>query len=510
MNFSDEAFAPRGHGDGRSFRPDRIRLARALTQPAAFADPREERSFRRKYLVSGLRFSRLALLVGAFLAASFWLSLAFAGPAGPVASARQLIRLAVVLVLGLSALVLYLQPRRALRHYTAAVGLPAAFACASIAILGLLPFDFEHQRNARLVIAMTVACWLMYGFTRLPIRTLVLTCGLASVATVAGASLHQDEYLVALGAYLFVANIMGWAMALGNERRERALFLAAARQVQLQRELLANARESAEANAAKSRLVAAVNHDLHQPLTSLSLYLALLDASGSASASPLPALPLERIRECAAAMTASLSRLSEVAARCDPRERAPASCVDLRRLLQRVESVFAAQADKRGVRLEVRVPAPGACVVMSNEARLWDVLSNLVANALKYADRRRRPWVLVRAAHAGGEARLSVRDNGIGIPPVLHARIFDAYFQVTPALPGANTGSGLGLSIVREAVSRLPGHRLDLRSRAGYGARFDVFLPVTGPTLRAPAYRAATATGRETRTGSPGARGRLR
>jgi signal transduction histidine kinase len=459
-------------------------LVRVLRPPRPFDDAQMERAFRRRFLVSGLRFSRLALLSGACLAAAFWLSL-IGFPEARLASPRQLIRLAVVLALGASALFLYFQPRRALRHYVLAVGAPAALACAAIAVLGLLPPDFEYQRNARLAVAMTVACWLMYGFTRLPGPHVALICGAASVLTAAGASLHQDEYHVALVVYLLVANLVGWTMLVGNERRERALFLSSVRQTQLKQALEASARESAEANAAKSRVLAAVNHDLRQPLTSMALYLALLEPGADGRLSPEAATSLERIRECVAAMTGRVARLAEAAQSSDCLRGTRTSCVDLHPLFHRLESVFQAEAERQGVRLYIRLPAPGVFLAPSDEERLWDILSNLVGNALKYADRSRRPWVLVRAARFGDRLRITVRDNGIGIDPAFHKHIFDEYFRVDDGSRQPEGSCGLGLSIVRESVSRLPGHRVALTSEPGQGTRFDVLLPVQAPRLPA-------------------------
>jgi len=87
--------------------------------------------------------------------------------------------------------------------------------------------------------------------------------------------------------------------------------------------------------------------------------------------------------------------------------------------------------------------------------------------------------------------RITIRDNGIGIDPAYHRRIFDEYFQIGNPQRDRERGYGLGLSIVRETISRLPGHELRLSSKPGVGTRFDIVvplsdsgdaLPVCGPT----------------------------
>lgn len=71
---------------------------------------------------------------------------------------------------------------------------------------------------------------------------------------------------------------------------------------------------------------------------------------------------------------------------------------------------------------------------------------------------------------------MTIRDNGVGIDPRFHRRVFDEYFQVGNSQRDREKGYGLGLSIVRETVSRLSGHRLCMRSACGQGTRFDLFV----------------------------------
>ena len=76
-------------------------------------------------------------------------------------------------------------------------------------------------------------------------------------------------------------------------------------------------------------------------------------------------------------------------------------------------------------------------------------------------------------------ARVDILDNGIGIDPALHTRIFDEYFR-SPAVAGRVRGNGLGLAIVESTIQRLPDHRLRLRSREAEGTRVKIYLPMTG------------------------------
>src|SRR5690606_21061341 len=127
-------------------------------------------------------------------------------------------------------------------------------------------------RSGRWTVAMCLTCWLTYGFSRLPVHFSLLSCLLGSVAILGSAALYADEYLRALFVYLAMANVIGWIMAVEIERRERALFWSARQLADARARSDAMAREAFEADAAKTRVLAAVSHDLRQPLASLTLY----------------------------------------------------------------------------------------------------------------------------------------------------------------------------------------------------------------------------------------------
>ncbi|HEY6078466.1 MAG TPA: ATP-binding protein, partial [Polyangiaceae bacterium] len=85
-------------------------------------------------------------------------------------------------------------------------------------------------------------------------------------------------------------------------------------------------------------------------------------------------------------------------------------------------------------------------------ALLEQVVANLVHNALDATQGQERRHVLVRVYAAGTEARISVRDNGPGVPEALRQRIFDPFFSTK-----GERGTGLGLVLVHHAVARMGG-----------------------------------------------------
>ncbi|HMM52828.1 MAG TPA: ATP-binding protein, partial [Burkholderiaceae bacterium] len=276
------------------------------------------------------------------------------------------------------------------------------------------------------------------------------------------------------------ANLIGWIMSVEIERRERALFWSSRELAEATRSLEEMARNAADADAAKTRVLAAVSHDLRQPLASLALYAQLLRSRNEVLEPAGLTGTVERLDACVSALSGNLDRLSELGGLRDRAAPVPVAVTDLRSVLERLDNVFAPEAVRRGVRLVVRCPRGGRRFALSNDNRLWDILSNLTGNALKFASRDRAAWVLVRVRRSGASLVIEVRDNGIGIAPADQRRIFDEYFQVANHARNPEHGHGLGLSIVREAVSRLPGHSLEFESRVGCGTRFRLSMPASG------------------------------
>jgi signal transduction histidine kinase len=158
------------------------------------------------------------------------------------------------------------------------------------------------------------------------------------------------------------------------------------------------------------------------------------------------------------------------------------------------EAVIQQQAvtQRLGAQILVESPLPP---VLTDEASLFQVLSNLLSNALKFTAPGRAPVIRLRAERRDRFVRLWIIDNGIGIHERHHTKIFQLFERVPDAT--AYPGSGLGLALVRKAVSRMGGS-CGLESAPGTGSRFWIdFLappgdsgpPPSPPPPPATAYR---------------------
>jgi signal transduction histidine kinase len=167
--------------------------------------------------------------------------------------------------------------------------------------------------------------------------------------------------------------------------------------------------------------------------------------------------------------------------------------VDLRAVIDAAAESVAVTARARGIKLAIDTAEAGP-PVHGDAARLQQVVSNLLANAIKHSGDG--ATVHVRVDVIAGAARIVVRDEGHGIAPDLLPHVFEPYRQGADA---ANSGLGLGLAIVRQLVE-LHGGRVEASSAGlGHGACFTVLLPAMS---QAPAISPTTRT--RTRSELPG------
>jgi signal transduction histidine kinase len=111
--------------------------------------------------------------------------------------------------------------------------------------------------------------------------------------------------------------------------------------------------------------------------------------------------------------------------------------------------------------------------VSTDSDRLRVVLNNLLVNAVKYADPSKVPSrVSVRGSVNATALHITVSDNGIGIHPERLPRIFDMFYRAHDH----SEGSGLGLYIVKEVVTKMGG-QIQVKSQPGEGTTFDIDLP---------------------------------
>ncbi|HZP61210.1 MAG TPA: ATP-binding protein, partial [Opitutaceae bacterium] len=124
------------------------------------------------------------------------------------------------------------------------------------------------------------------------------------------------------------------------------------------------------------------------------------------------------------------------------------------------------QLQANGAEVAIEGPLPA---VLANEASLTQVVSNLLTNAVKFVAPGTTAHVRVHADEIEGDVRLWIDDNGIGIDPRDHERIWKIFTRIRRAKD--YEGTGIGLAIVRKAAERM-NRTLGVESQLGQGSRF--------------------------------------
>jgi len=145
--------------------------------------------------------------------------------------------------------------------------------------------------------------------------------------------------------------------------------------------------------------------------------------------------------------------------------------LDMNALVQGVADMVKHRTDELGIEVTVQ---PGLPNIISDRLAIEQILSNIVENAVKYLDPDRQGWIEIRGRTEGSRAVFEIADNGRGIDPKDHERIFDLFRRSGRQ---DRPGEGIGLAHTRALAYRLGG-TINVESELGRGAIFRINLPV--------------------------------
>jgi len=243
--------------------------------------------------------------------------------------------------------------------------------------------------------------------------------------------------------------------------------------------------EAERASRAKSQFLAAISHDMRQPIQAASLFLGVLDGR---IGDPKAREVLERVKTSIDSVHGMLGDLLDLS-RLDAALIKPAlKPLQLWPLLERLHAKFAPQAELK--RLTLRT-VPSSATVATDPELLDRILRNLLANAVSYTA---SGGILLGCRRSGGNVRIIVADTGPGIPESQQHQIFEEFYQVGNPERDRSRGFGLGLAIVRRIADMLE-HPVAVRSVVGKGSVFSVTVPLAAPALSDGAHAAESGPG---------------
>ncbi len=236
---------------------------------------------------------------------------------------------------------------------------------------------------------------------------------------------------------------------------------------------------------AKTAFVSDVSHELRTPLTTIQSAVNLIERAQERldplehRALELADQELKRIR----GMVEELLILAQMDSRQYSLEVAP---TDLDQVIRNALDGVEAKAERFGIEIHYAEEgvSPEAHRCVCDAQKIYQVLLNLLDNAIKYSDPGARVDVCVLEDVDSVTVRVS--DTGVGIPKEDLPNLFDRFYRVNKDRSRATGGSGLGLAISKQIVE-LHGGNLSVRSKVGVGSTFDVRLPKT-PLPRSASY----------------------
>lgn len=224
----------------------------------------------------------------------------------------------------------------------------------------------------------------------------------------------------------------------------------------------------------RQQFMAQLSHEIRSPVQSI---LGMLDALQSAALSPELSDLVHSVRGSSAQVTHLLTDMLDLSRLDAGKVRIETSTFDPGEVVEEVvESLGGRAADKR-LQIDVSVSSD-VCRIDSDPARIRQIVTNLVTNAIKYT---RQGGVQVRVARVGSRVQIQVSDSGPGLSAEQQQRLFQEYGQVRGSTNAAD-GVGLGLYISHRLVQRLGGS-LSVQSKLSIGTTFTVDLP--GPRIAA-------------------------
>ena len=300
----------------------------------------------------------------------------------------------------------------------------------------------------------------------------------------------RPDLLLVLAA--IVGGLLSWLLALSRNSRRAAERENRRQTEMLQQEIAAQrathaelqrAKEAAEsANAAKTRYLVAVSHEIRSPLNAIYGYAQLLEREGGMP--PVEAAGV--IRRSAEHLTNLVEGLLDISRVESGVLKFRQDIVRLPALLDHVVDMFRMQAAAKGLTLHYAIEGRLPPFVRTDEKRLRQILINLLSNAIKYTE---QGGATLTVRYRSQTATIEVRDTGIGIAAEDLDRIFEPFERGSSPEAAAQPGIGLGLAITR-VLAGILGGEVTATSAVGRGSSFQLRMMLPEPMVAPPSAAA--------------------
>jgi len=302
----------------------------------------------------------------------------------------------------------------------------------------------------------------LYAYRALEPYGLLVFAGMGVDDIMAEPLQHRTAYLISGSVMTLV--VLGFAA--GLVRRARM-------QLALVHKLEDSNEKANAANRMKTRFLASVSHELRTPLNGILGYSEMIrDTAGDDESRELGGA----IHESAEHLHSLVNMIIDLAKIESGRMELAMSDVPVCALLNEVVAAHQEQADSHGLALWLECAVDESMRIVTDRARLKQVLGQLLDNAIKFSEQHE---VRLTAQVVAQDIVFEVIDQGIGIASAQLPALFERFHAITAEFVHPGQGPGLGLPLAHELVG-LMGGRLSIRSTVGEGTTASVRIPTTG------------------------------
>ncbi|MDX2351793.1 CHASE domain-containing protein [Stutzerimonas xanthomarina] len=267
----------------------------------------------------------------------------------------------------------------------------------------------------------------------------------------------------------------------GEEQLVQAVVIDIAHRKAAERRLRDQANELMTANRYKSEFLANMSHELRTPLNSILILSDQLRQNAASNLTEKQVRHADIMHRAGHDLLQLINDVLDLAKIEAGHMQIKSEPLDIGELLAELMAALQPMADQNGLSLTSRIDPEVPPSLVSDRARLQQILRNLVTNALKFTEQGSVDiHVSSRPAESPGDEdmlQISVTDTGIGIAEDQHERIFQAFQQIDGSISRQYGGTGLGLAIARQLAEVLGGG-IRLTSSPGQGSSFIVELPL--------------------------------
>ena len=267
---------------------------------------------------------------------------------------------------------------------------------------------------------------------------------------------------------------------IAEEKKQQRAAERLRRKAAIARELQIQNKELVRANQAISDFLNTLSHELRTPLTSLIAFTDILRRDKFHNLMPRQKQQLDLMKKGGVQLNQLISQLLDAAKIEAGTMELKLTLFDIAEVVHEAVDCYEPILSDKDQTLQVLGAAQPLCI-SGDKARLVQILTNLISNASKYSPESSR--IEVSVERDGDEAIIRTRDNGPGISDMDCQKIFDAFYRVNNQSTRSESGTGLGLGIVKSLVE-LHGGKIWFNSRLGVGTEVGFSLPLASAPER--------------------------